>query len=119
MSHTQAQPRLRDRDRREMWLATKMSRRCSCRGAGTSPLLAVERAFAVSPAWDVVKSYVFKERLRRETPSLWANFEALAVAHKRRIHESSTYVVASQDGRRHSLSDLHAPLPDRAQLANA
>ncbi|MBV9282577.1 MAG: hypothetical protein JOZ41_21070 [Chloroflexi bacterium] len=43
----------------------------------------------VAPTWDRIKGYALGRR-RRGEPDLWANFEDLAVAHKRLTREYST-----------------------------
>src|SRR5579884_2003198 len=45
----------------------------------------------VAPVWDRIKGYVLGRRGRTGGKPLWANFEALAVAHKRETHEYSTW----------------------------
>ncbi|GAC1407204.1 MAG: hypothetical protein NVSMB52_20550 [Chloroflexota bacterium] len=45
---------------------------------------------AVGSVWDRLKCYVLGRRIELDVPALWANFEALAIAHKRSTREYST-----------------------------
>lgn len=45
---------------------------------------------AVGPIWDALKGYVYGRRQDAGHLALWANFEALATAHKRITQEYST-----------------------------
>ena len=44
----------------------------------------------VAPVWDRIKGYVLGRRQGEGGTTLWANFEALATAHKRQTREYST-----------------------------